>query len=190
MTLSLSSFKINGHFFIRLYSVKSSFYRRVTGQILKNDQDLQTVFLRLFSSNEWSLGKKKKLWNKKNVIPLFIVSLLGMLLLRDKLESTELHSKSTQKALHWIHEILTKSLTSDWKWMSQLDQISFGICQGSDSNLTRLIWEIPCLNELMGKKPQLSPSAEFIKFRTPLVLSFYGSISLMSFARKTQLKGA
>lgn len=62
--MALSSFKINGHFFIRLYSVKSSFYRRVTGQILKNDQVLSTVFLRLFSSNEWSLGKKKKVEQK------------------------------------------------------------------------------------------------------------------------------
>ena len=63
--MALSSFKINGHFFIRLYSVKSSFYRRVTGQILKNDQGLSTVFLRLFSSNEWSLQKEKKSRTKK-----------------------------------------------------------------------------------------------------------------------------
>ena len=95
--MALSSFKINGHFFIRLYSVKSSFYRRVTGQILKNDQGLRsTVFLRLFSSNERSLQKEKKV-EQKNVIPLFIVLLLGMLLLRDKLESIELHSKSAKK---------------------------------------------------------------------------------------------
>ena len=94
--MALSNFKINGHFFIRLYSVKSSFYRRVTGQILKNDQVLSTVFLRLFSSNERSLQKEKKV-EQKNVIPLFIVLLLGMLLLRDKLESIELHSKSAKK---------------------------------------------------------------------------------------------
>ena len=110
--MALSSFKINGHFFIRLYSVKSSFYRRVTGQILKNDQVLSTVFLRLFSSNEWSLGKKKKV-EQKNVIPLFIVLLLGMLLLRDKLESIEFHSKSAKKICTLISRNSNESQTAN-----------------------------------------------------------------------------
>ena len=82
--------------FIRLYSVKSSFYRRVTGQILKNDQGLGNVFLHLFFKQWMVSSKEKKSRTKKNVIPLFIVLRLGMLLLRDKLESIELHSKSTK----------------------------------------------------------------------------------------------
>ena len=64
--MALSSFKINGHFFIRLYSVKSSFYRRVTGQILKNDQGLSTVFLEYSIFNS---GNYLEVHMEKYVIP-------------------------------------------------------------------------------------------------------------------------